>query len=245
MLYRRGSLIRFPSLRTGLCGLTFATAIALAGCSTPAPPPPPPPPVVTIPPRPTPPLGAAPNLAIPPLGPDGARTTVNSNLSTAQVIWNLRSAYNVAALNCMDPQYAPILSGYGSFLQTHKKTLNTVNKDLDKIFRENFGPKVYIRERETYQTQVYNYFALPPVTPSFCNAALQVSNELLTVPEGQLETYAMGGLTKFDTPFREFFNSYDQYRADLQAWDARYGAGEAMPIAVPVSSVAMQPSSGS
>jgi hypothetical protein len=227
-------LIRFPSLRACLGGLTSAVVIALAGCSTPAPPPPPPPPVVTIPPRPSPPLGAAPNLTIPPLGPSGTRTTVNSNLSTAQIVWNLRSAFNVAALNCLDPEFAPILPGYSSFLQTHKKALSTVNKDLDRNFRENFGAKIYIRERETYQTQVYNYFALPPVQKSFCNAALQVSNELLTVPAGQLETYAEGGLEKIDTPFREFFNSYDQYRADLQAWEARYGAGQPVTVAVPM-----------
>lgn len=239
MPFRRGSLIRFPSLRACLGGFASAAVIALAGCSTPAPPPPPPPPVVTIPPRPSPPLGAAPNLTIPPLGPTGARTTVNSNLSTAQIVWNLRSAFNVAALNCLDPEFAPILPGYTSFLETHKKALSTVNKDLDKSFRENFGAKIYIRERETYQTQVYNYFALPPVQPSFCNAALQVSNELLTVPAGQLETYAIGGLDKVDTPFREFFNSYDQYRADLQAWEARYGSGSAVTIAAPAPGQAM------
>lgn len=228
-----------------MCGLASAAVIALAGCSTPAPPPPPPPAVVTIPPRPTPPLGAAQNLRIPPLGPDGMRATVNSNVSTAQAIWNLRSAYNVAALNCMDPEFAPILAGYSAFLTKHKKALNNVNKDLDKSFRENFGGKIYIRERETYQTQVYNYFALPPVMPAFCHAALQVSNELLTLPEGQLEAYAVGGLDKFDMPFREFFNSYDQYRADLQAWDARYGAGEPVPVAVPMASGTVQQPAGS
>ncbi|PEQ12639.1 hypothetical protein B2G71_10020 [Novosphingobium sp. PC22D] len=195
--------------------------------------------VVTIPPKPRPPLGAAEGLTIPPVGIDGTRVTVNSNISTEQKIWNLRSAYNVAALNCLDTQYAPILAGYSQFLQTHSKALASVNKDLDRRFRENYGSKVYIRERETYQTQVYNYFALPPVKSAFCNAALQVSNELLTVPAGQLETYALNGLDKVDTPFREFFNSYDQYRSDLRAWESLYGAGPPVTVSVPAPTPAI------
>ncbi|MDE8650408.1 hypothetical protein [Novosphingobium album (ex Liu et al. 2023)] len=202
-----------------------ATIAALAACAPkPAPPPPPAPVVVVIPPRPNPPLGAPAGLTVPPLAPDGTRITVNRGVSAAQALWNLRSAYNVAALNCLDPQYAPILAGYSHFLKTHAKTLTAVNKELDKTFKQNYGAKSYIRERETYQTQVYNYFALPPVMPAFCNAALAMSNEVQAIPAGQLEGYTMLGLSRVDTPFREFFNSFDQYRADLAAWEARYGA---------------------
>lgn len=226
-------MTRFPAFRTALGGFVTALIVALAGCAAPPPPQPVAPPIVRIPPRPRPPLNAAENLTIPPRAPDGSRPTVNSNLSTAQMVWNLRSAYNVAALNCLDPQYAPILAGYGQFLKVQSKTLAAVNKDLDKAFKANYGSKIYIRERETYQTQVYNYFALPPVLPSFCNAALQVSNELQAVPAGQLEAYATNGLDKVDSPFRDFFNNYDQYRVDVQAWDARYGVPAPMTVAAP------------
>ena len=187
-----------------------------------------------IPPRPVPPLNAPTNLTIPPLGPDGSRITVNSNLSTAQAVWNLRSGLNVAALNCLSPEHAPILARYGALLKDHAKSLKAANAELDKTFRSQHGPK-FIPIRETYQTQVYNYFALPPVMPAFCNAALALSTELGAVPVGQLESFAPGGLAKLDTVFREFFNSYDQYRSDLAVWEMRYGGGPALQIsAAPV-----------
>lgn len=214
-----------------------ATVAVLAGCASKPAPPPAPPPVVVIPPRPTPPLGAPASMVIPPMAPDGTRITINRGVTPAQALWNFRSAYNVAALNCQDPHHAPILTGYTQFLKVHAKSLTAANKALDKQFKDSHGAKTYIRYRETYQTQVYNYFALPPVIPALCNAALAVSAELATVPAGQLEGYAPMGLSRVDLPYNEFFNSFEQYRADVAAWDARYAAP-----AVTVTPVTMAPS---
>ncbi|WP_207906118.1 MULTISPECIES: hypothetical protein [Novosphingobium] len=203
--------------------------------------PPPPPPVIVIPPRPMPPLGAAPNMTVPALAVDGSRHTVNSGVSQAQALWNLRSAYNVAALNCLGPQYEPILAGYKDFLKKHAKSLTATNKALDKEFRTRFGAKS-VREREAYQTQVYNYFALPPVVPALCNAAMGLAVDLQAVPAGQLDGFAVSGLAKAEAPFKEFFNSYDQYRADLAAWESRYGAASATSgAAAPVAAAGTQP----
>lgn len=207
-------------------GPVLATAVVLAGCATQPAPQAPPPVAVVIPPRPMPPMGASPNLVVPALRTDGTRQTVNSDITNMQAVWNLRSAYNVAALNCLGPQYAPIVTSYGAFLKTHAKTLNAANKDMDKRFKADFG-KSYIRERETYLTQVYNYFALPPVVPSLCNEVLAMSGEISAVPAGKLEDYAATGLARMNQPFADFFNSYEQYRSDLTAWEARYGTGAA------------------
>ena len=62
-----------------------------------------------IPPRPIPPNGAAYVMSIPRLGADGVRQTVNSGLSADERAWNFRAAWNVAALNCLAPEYQPIL----------------------------------------------------------------------------------------------------------------------------------------
>jgi len=195
----------------------------LAACATKPPPPPPPPPPIVIPPEPTPPMGAPETLNTPPKDATGNRITVNSNLSPEQAVWNLRSAFNVAALNCVDPEYAPILANYKIFLKAQDKYLLGVNKALDKDFRSNFGNSA-VRERETYNTSVYNYFALPPVSKTFCDTALTVSNEIAALPgNGALGGYAPMGLARMEAPFRAFFDSYDQYRADLAAWRARYG----------------------
>lgn len=218
---------RLNPLRLLMAGMVAGAIAILAACAS-KPPPVEPPPVVRIPPRPVPPMGAPNNLPVPPLL-AGMRHTINTNLSPEQATWNLRSAYNVAALNCTKPEHAPILTGYTNFLKEHAKTLKTVNNDLDKKFKADYG-KSYVKEREVYQTQVYNYFALPPVMPAFCQAALKLTEELGAVSSVELQTYSMGGLARIDHVFQEFFNSYEQYKADLASWEAQYGAAPPLTI---------------
>lgn len=199
----------------------IAVLSVLAACSQKAPPPAPPPPVVVIPPQPQPPMGAQENMRIPEVGADGVRKTVNTNVSSAQTVWNFRSAFNVAALNCVDAEYAQILEGYKNFLKVHDRTLDKADADLKRSFTGAFG-KSGTRERETYQTQVYNFFSSPPVKGTFCKAALEVVTDLQAVPAGKLDSYATEGLNKIEAPFMNFFNAYDQYRADLAAWQAKF-----------------------
>jgi len=158
---------------------------------------------------------------------DGTRRTVNSDLSAAQAVWNLRSAYNVAALNCMKPEHAAILPGYSGFLKAHAKTLKTVNSNLDHTFKAKFGSK-YIAARESYQTQVYNFFALPPVLPAFCDAALDLSRDLVSVAPSQLEAFAPGAIARLDGVYQQFYTSFERYKTDLEAWERRYGTGPAV-----------------
>lgn len=204
-------------------GMSAAIAALSACASKPPPPPPPPPPVVVIPPQPQPPRGASPNLVVPPVDALGVRQTVNTSISEAQTLWNLRSAYNVAALNCLQPQHAQIVVGYRAFLKTHAKKLTATNKKIDGEFRQKHGAS-FIRPREAYMTQVYNYFAFPPTLPAFCDAALAMSNEAQTLKSADMDAFAMRTLPALDRVFDEFFRSYEQYRADLAAWRARYAA---------------------
>lgn len=221
--------------------LSAATLAALAGCAKPPPPPPPPPPVVVIPPMPTPPMNAPVNMTIPPLDAAGVRHTVNYGISTSQAVWNLRSAYNVAALTCIEPQFAPILDGYKRFLKVYAKSLDNANKEIDASFKSQFPGRAGIVARESYQTQVYNFFSLPPVDSGFCKAAMEVSTELATVDATQFEAYSFGGLAKLEAPFKDFFNVYEQYKADLAAWQARYGAGGQIIVRPAVETTVAKP----
>lgn len=221
------SVKRFALDRTLRAGFAAALIAAIAACTT-APPPPPPPKVVKAERRPYPPFGASPNLTIPAAGVDGTRLTINSNLSSRQAAWNLRSAYNVAALNCMSPEHAPLVADYGDFLKTHERTLKSINNALDSEFKAQYGRK-YIAHREVFQTQVYNYFALPPTMPSFCDTALSVGQELKVIPSGQLESYAPAALARLEGVFLDFFNRYEQYRRDFVQWQIDYTAKYGSP----------------
>ncbi|MFN3516914.1 MAG: hypothetical protein ACK4YM_07110 [Novosphingobium sp.] len=216
-------------------GLVLAAAAGVAACgpkSAPPPPPPPPPApvVVYIPPRPLPPLGAAAGFAVPPLGANGVRQTVNAGISPAQTVWNLRSAYNVAALNCLKAEHADILVGYKKFIAVHKKGLNTANLTVDAEFKKRHGTS-WIRPREAYMTQVYNYFAFPPTLERFCDAALVMARESMTLKPAELTAFSTRNLAMLDTVFEGFFRSYEQYRADAAAWDEKYAPTAAAPTA--------------
>lgn len=201
-------------------------------------PPPPPPVVVYIPPRPTPPLGAAPSTLIPPLGPDGIRQTINLGITPNQTVWNLRSAYNVAALNCQKSEHGEILVGYKLFLKRHRIGLARANAGVSADFRRRSGAG-FLRLREAYLTKVYNYYAFPPTLAGFCDAAVAMAIESKTVKPAGLTAFAARSLAALDKVFDSFFTGFDQYRADAAAWDAKYAP---KPVAAnPVVTVAPLP----
>ena len=221
--------------------IVFGIGLAvLAACAdakpkktTPLPPPPPPPPapVVYIPPRPTPPQGAAANATIPPLNAAGQRQTINTGISPNQTVWNFRSAYNVAALNCMKPEHAAILVGYKAFLKTHRVGLNRANLGVNTEFRARTGAS-YVRAREAYMTKVYNFYAFPPTVARFCDAALVMARESMTVKPAELTAFSKRNLTTLDVVFENFYRAYEQYRADAAAWDAKYSPTPVVPAPV-------------
>ena len=217
-------MTRLKNMKVIYAGAVAAVTAVLAACTSAPVPPPPAPVAVAIPPRPYPPMGASPNFMTPPMDINGVRRTVNVGISPEQTVWNLRSAFNVAALNCMKPEHAAILDAYAAFLKNNSRTLSSVNRALDKSFKAEHGSK-YIHARESYQTQVYNYFAFPPTLPAFCDAVLQMSRQVQAAPPSDLSAFAAAELPRLESVFNAFFNSYDQYRTELASWEARYGAG--------------------
>lgn len=219
--FRMGVMVAV-NFKRSLVAITAVSLFAVVAACAPKPAPAPvAPPKPQVEPRPYPPMGAAPNLPIPLKGADGTRITINSNLSPEQAAWTLRSALNVAALNCMAPQYGTMIEDYRYFLNTHKKSLADVNSSLDKQFKTQHG-KTYIKVRETYQTQVYNYFALPPTMPAFCDAALAVGQEFKQVPAGDLVQNAPPALARLESVFLGFYEGYDKYRVDFVDWQKDY-----------------------
>ncbi|ABC62462.1 hypothetical protein ELI_01850 [Erythrobacter litoralis HTCC2594] len=176
-----------------------------------------------MPPRPAPPLGASSMMSVPQIGIDGQRQTVNAGLSSAQTTWNVRSALNVAALNCLEPRFSVILPNYVQFLDNFERPLRSANNTVTAEFRDRYGARDFRAEQDTYMTQVYNYFALPPALDNFCAAALEVSNESLAVAPADLDSFSARALPRLEGVFEDFYRSYEQYQADLASWTATYG----------------------
>jgi hypothetical protein len=224
-----------------LSAIVFITAVA--ACAPPpvkvAPPPiivPPPPPA---PPRmPLPPGQAAASMAIPPIGLDGVRVTPNRGLSRDEQIWHFRSALNVAALNCQGPVWGQIATEYNKFIITHKVVLSKTSKAVDREFVARYKGQNGLRVRDTKMTDLYNYFALPPVRSEFCDTALRKVTEGNLVPTAALPEYAIGGLTDLDGIFIRFYDAYVQYERDLADWNMKYAP---KPVYAPLTP---QPASG-
>ena len=223
-----------PPTRTpfGLAITVLGGAALFAGCATkqpPPPPPPPPPPVQEVfepvPYRPLPPGGAYYVMTMPTRGPDGKRMTVNSDLSDDQLVWNLRSAWNVAALNCLTPEYDPILQGYRAFLTKNVKPLKAVNDRIEKSYNSRFRVKRdAMIARDGYTTKVYNFFAEPAARAGFCRAALDMANRALAAPPTDPLSFTRANFDGLMVPFEQFFDDFEVYQQAAAEWDAKWGA---------------------
>ncbi|MGY8973937.1 MAG: hypothetical protein ACKVGV_09895 [Sphingomonadales bacterium] len=216
----RGSNI---TIRMAAVAAGFAV---LGACAAPPPPPPPPPPpaVEAVPYRPLPPGQASYAMAIPPVNSLGLRETVNLGISDDEKVWHFRSAWNVAALNCLDPQYQPILDAYSSYIKDHARPLKQVNDRIDAEYRQEYGRgRPAIMARESQMTMVYNYFALPPARSDFCRTALGISQQYLASEKVDPAGFALANFSALEGPFERFFVAYEQYQRESSAWDARYG----------------------
>ncbi len=225
--------------RQKLIGIVFAFS-GLAACTTkPAPIPPPPRVVIApVPPaRPLPPAGAATTMMVPSVGLDGVRQTPNRGISRDESIWHLRSAINVAALNCQGPVWNKIADNYNSYIKLHKTRLTSASRTVDGEYKVRYPGQNGLRVRDTKMTDLYNYFSLPTVKREYCDAALAKSQELLTIPSATLPEYSIGALGDIDGIFIRFFNAYAQYQRDLADWNQKYAPPPALvsdPVKPPV-----------
>lgn len=176
------------------------------------------------PPRPTPPLGAAHGMYIPPADPEtGQRKTPNSDLDETETIWHFRSAFNVAAISCTQPQYTGIVNYYNSFLNNSDTRLASVNRQLDQRFRSRFPGVNGLRVRDTHSTQLYNYFSLPPTMGLLCEHMFSRAPQAMTLSDAELYPYAKQTLDELDEIFIQFWEDYEDYMRRLAEWEALYG----------------------
>lgn len=214
--------------KRGIGCLALVAAALLSACaSKPSAPPTLSAPIAPATPRPVPPAGAAANLVIPPVGADGSYATINRGLSSDQTVWHVRSAFNVAALNCPGAQGKAIAAGYNQLLHKQRKVLKTAYSGSAKAHSS-------AASFDTHATRVYNFFAQPSATAAFCRvseAGIAEANET-----ADFRQYAAAALPRLEAPFLDFYRRYDDYRRDLAAWTAGNGR-----IAKPVATASAQP----
>jgi hypothetical protein len=177
-----------------------------------------------IPAKPVPPAGAALSTQIPPMGPDGIMATPNRNLTLDESVWHFRAAMNVAALNCIGPAWSAIAPNYNKMLETQKAGLAKNNLSVDALYRKRHAGVAGLRVRDTTMTELFNYFALPPVREEFCTASLALSQQAAETPPEQFAEFATKGLASVDALFVSFFNAFNAYQDQLKDWNSKYSA---------------------
>lgn len=144
--------------------------------------------------------GAEPGLFVPPMpGANPADTRAN-------LVWNLRSSLNVAALNCQFWPYLNAVDNYNSLLRHHADELNAAYEGLKDYFRRTQGNS-WQSAMDTYTTSMYQGYIRIGSQRSFCHAAAETIRDALARPKGQLHLTAANRM-------RQMRNSLVSYSDD-------------------------------
>ncbi len=110
----------------------------------------------------------------------------------AALVWNLRAALNVAALQC---QFEPTLltvETYNALIKDHAAELKKSYDVLSKYFIRNAKtPKIGQNEFDRFGTRVYSGFSTIQAQFTFCMTASRIGRRALFTKPGQLGDLAM------------------------------------------------------
>ena len=108
----------------------------------------------------------------------------------AQLLWNLRSGLNVAALQCQFSAYLRAVPNYNALLAHHSTELAAAYTALNGYFRRVHGATQGPRRFDDYSTQTYNNFSTLQAQMGFCQTATNILKEALSRPKGELHIVA-------------------------------------------------------
>ena len=135
--------------------------------------------------------GAEPGIAGQAL-PDATPAELN-----AAMVWNMRAALNVAALQCQFEPTLLTLGNYNSMLRTHSDELAASYDTLTKYFTRTTKTK---KEAQTaidqFGTRVYSGFSTVSAQLGFCQSAGEIGQEVLFTPRGGLTDLAANRMRK-------------------------------------------------
>ena len=151
-------------------------------------------------------MGAEPGLFVPSMT-DGQAPDIRANL-----VWNLRSSLNVAALNCQFWPSVMSVDNYNAILTHHADELNTAYEGLQAYFRRTQGRR-WQSVMDEYTTTMYQSYVRVGSQRSFCHAAAEIARDALARPKGQLYLTAQ-------TRMRQMRNSLVSYSDGVMPYHA-------------------------
>jgi len=123
----------------------------------------------------------------------------------AGLVWNLRAALNVAALQCDFQPMLMTVGNYNAMIKDHQAELKTSFDTLTTYFsRTNKAKGAGQAALDRFGTRTYAAFATVNAQLGFCQVASHLGREAIFAPRGQLSTVAF-------TYMRELRNSLVPY----------------------------------
>ena len=205
-------MIRFPSsFRPSLRGIALAAAGAALSFGTPA--------SAQF-------FFSAPDLSSPPV--TGAEPELGLNLPgatpaelQAALVWNMRVAMNVAALQCDFEPSLLTVSNYNATIAHHKTELAGAYSALEGYFQRTVARgNVGMRAMDKYNTRLYATYSTVHAQRDFCSEMSRIGRETIFAPRGTLLDIArkrLGEIRKALVPTgdRYFTNPAYNYQASL------------------------------
>lgn len=107
----------------------------------------------------------------------------------ANLLWTLRAALNVAALQCQFSTPLMTVDNYNTLLSQHGAELGTAHASLAGYFKRTMG-KNWQRAFDSHTTQSYNGLSTFHAQIGFCETAAEVGRAALAAPRQQLASVA-------------------------------------------------------
>jgi hypothetical protein len=143
----------------------------------------------------------------------------------AALVWNLRSALNIAALQCQFDATLRTVENYNAIIGDHKAELDGAYKQLNGYFaRIKKNPKLGQNALDGFGTRTISAYSTVRGQLGFCETAGRIGRETLFTPKGGFFTLATNRL-------RQLRNSLKP--AGEQAFSSALYMRFARPITVP------------
>ena len=139
----------------------------------------------------------------------------------ANLVWNLRSALNVAALQCQFEPSLLTVENYNVALANHKDELKKSFDTIVKYFnRTAKGVKAGQTAMDRYGTRTYSAFTTVGAQYGFCQTAASVAIDAAYAPRGSLYKVAIADMSSLRNALvpwgEERFPRYQ--RVDTRMW---------------------------
>lgn len=141
-----------------------------------------------------------PDLSAPPLTDAAAATAMGLPGATAAeikagLVWNLRAALNIAALQCQFEPTLLAISNYNAMIAHHDAELDSAQSVLLGYFQRTVGKgRPGQAASDQYGTRIYSGYSTVQAQKGFCQAATVVGRQAIFADRGTLHEVSRNGL---------------------------------------------------